>query len=64
MLEKMKNLVIEEEGQGLSEYGLIVAAIVVVAVAVAAMFTTELSTLFTKVKNAITPATPPAAPTI
>lgn len=37
MLEKMKNLVLEEEGQGLTEYGLILAAIVVVAVTVIAL---------------------------
>jgi pilus assembly protein Flp/PilA len=36
MLKKMKNLVVEEEGQALSEYGLIiglVAAVIVVAIA-------------------------------
>ena len=37
MLEKMKNLVVEEEGQGLTEYGLILAAIVLVAVGVIAL---------------------------
>ena len=31
MLAKMKNLVVEEKGQGLSEYGLILAGVVVVA---------------------------------
>ena len=38
MLAKIKNLVVEEEGQGLSEYGLLLAGIVaVVAVAVLAL---------------------------
>ena len=32
MLAKMKNLVVEEKGQGLSEYGLILGGVVVVAV--------------------------------
>jgi pilus assembly protein Flp/PilA len=53
MLEKMKNLIVEEEGQGLSEYGLIVAAIVVVAAAAAAMFNDELVDLFQAVKGVI-----------
>ena len=35
MLKKLKNLVVEEEGQALTEYGLIIGLIAVVVVAVA-----------------------------
>lgn len=51
MLEKMKNLVVEEEGQGLSEYGLILAGVVLVAVAAVALLTNGLTDLFTKIKG-------------
>ena len=33
MLKMMKNLVVEEEGQGLAEYGLIIGLVAVVCVA-------------------------------
>ncbi|MEW9051416.1 MAG: Flp family type IVb pilin [Neobacillus sp.] len=50
MLEKMKNLVVEEEGQGLSEYGLILAGIVIVAVAAVGVLSGALTTLFNELK--------------
>jgi pilus assembly protein Flp/PilA len=46
MLQKIKNLVVEEEGQGLSEYGLILAGVVVLAVAAVGVLTGALETLF------------------
>ncbi|MCH6267632.1 Flp family type IVb pilin [Neobacillus citreus] len=51
MLQKMKNLVVEEEGQGLSEYGLILAGVVVVAVAAVGVLTGALGDLFDKLKE-------------
>ena len=49
MVEKMKNLVMEEEGQGLSEYGLILAGVVVVAAAAATNLSGSLEGLFNRV---------------
>jgi pilus assembly protein Flp/PilA len=46
MVNKMKQLVMEEEGQGLSEYGLILAGVVVVAVAVVGALTGALDSMF------------------
>ena len=51
MLQKMKNLVVEEKGQGLSEYGLILAGVVVVAVSAVTLLTGALDGLFTKLKG-------------
>lgn len=54
MVNKMKQLVMEEEGQGLSEYGLVLAGIVVVAVAVIATLseaiTAKFNDIITKIK--------------
>jgi pilus assembly protein Flp/PilA len=49
MLEKMKNLVVEEEGQGLSEYGVLLAGVVVVVVAAVALLKTQITSLFTDI---------------
>lgn len=57
MLAKMKNLVVEEEGQGLSEYGLILAGVVVVAVAAVALLTDGLKDLFGDLKTKLTNTT-------
>jgi pilus assembly protein Flp/PilA len=53
MLKKLKNLIVEEEGQGLSEYGLILAGVVVVAVSAVLILTGALTTLFGKLKTAL-----------
>lgn len=47
MLNKIKNLVVAEEGQGLSEYGLLLAGIVVVVIAAVAVLNQGLSEFFT-----------------
>jgi pilus assembly protein Flp/PilA len=60
MLNKIKYFVMEEDGQGLSEYGLILAGVVVVAVAAVALLTGQLNTLFTEIKAKLVV---PAAPT-
>jgi pilus assembly protein Flp/PilA len=54
----MKNLVLEEEGQGLSEYGLILAGVVVVAVSATALLTGSITTLFGKLETALKSAMP------
>jgi pilus assembly protein Flp/PilA len=51
MLQKFKNLVVEEEGQGLSEYGLILAGVVVVAVAAVGLLTGSLEDLFERLQG-------------
>jgi pilus assembly protein Flp/PilA len=61
MLEKMKNLVVEEEGQALTEYGLVVGllvAIVVTAVGVlSGSFHNDAGTgVFDKVASALSGA--------
>ncbi|MFD4703906.1 Flp family type IVb pilin [Gottfriedia sp. NPDC058432] len=57
MLNKFKNLVVAEEGQGLSEYGLLIAGVVgVVAAAVLVLQATlgdAKTGLFKKVSDAI-----------
>ncbi|MEI2664712.1 Flp family type IVb pilin [Rossellomorea sp. LJF3] len=49
----MKQLVMEEEGQGLSEYGMILGGVVVVAAAAVALLGPELRTLFNTVLNSL-----------
>jgi len=56
MLNKIKNLVVQEEGQGMTEYGLLLAVVVVVVVAALAIFNTQLSALFTKIFTKISTA--------
>jgi pilus assembly protein Flp/PilA len=46
MLQKIKSLFFEEEGQGLSEYGLVLAGIVLAAVALVAVLTNGIDVLF------------------
>ncbi|WP_069187959.1 Flp family type IVb pilin [Bacillus sp. FJAT-27251] len=46
MLEKMKNLVVEEEGQAMTEYGLIIALVAVVVVGAIATIGTKLNGKF------------------
>ncbi|WP_139311271.1 Flp family type IVb pilin [Bacillus sp. MRMR6] len=53
MLAKMKNLVVEEDGQGLSEYGLILAGVVVVAAAAVVTLTGALDTLWGRIASVL-----------
>ncbi|WP_141771926.1 Flp family type IVb pilin [Rossellomorea aquimaris] len=46
MMNKLKQLAVEEEGQGLSEYGLVVAGVVVIVVAALALLEGEINELF------------------
>ncbi|MFD1019922.1 Flp family type IVb pilin [Thalassobacillus hwangdonensis] len=53
MVEKMKNLVVEEEGQGMTEYGLVLGIIAVAVVGTLAVLRDEIVSLFTNAKDAI-----------
>jgi Flp pilus assembly pilin Flp len=52
----LKNLLIEEDGQDMVEYGLVVAAVVVAGVAAFAGYSTKLSAAFVTLETAITNA--------
>jgi pilus assembly protein Flp/PilA len=54
MLKKMKALFVEEEGQGMTEYGLVLGIIAVAVVGILALLREQIVTMFTNVKNAIT----------
>jgi pilus assembly protein Flp/PilA len=51
MLKKIKGLFIEEEGQGLSEYGLILAGVVAIVALAVATLQGGITGLFTEIKN-------------
>ncbi|PLS06928.1 Flp family type IVb pilin [Neobacillus cucumis] len=55
MLKKMKNLVVQEEGQALTEYGLIIALVAVAIAATLTAFKGDLVAVFTKIKAQINP---------
>ena len=54
MLKKIKALFTEEEGQGMTEYGLVLGIIAVAVVGILAALRTQIVEMFTNVKNAIT----------
>jgi pilus assembly protein Flp/PilA len=47
MVNKLKQLVMEEEGQGMTEYGLIIGLIALAAIVGLGLFGTELNDMFT-----------------
>jgi len=47
---------VEEQGQGMTEYGLLLAVVVVVVVAALALFKTQLIAIFTKIFTKISDA--------
>ncbi|PEQ95937.1 Flp family type IVb pilin [Bacillus sp. AFS006103] len=49
----LKRLLKEEEGQGMTEYGLIVGLVVIMGAAVSLLFKTELEGLFTRINTKI-----------
>ncbi|PKM76261.1 MAG: Flp family type IVb pilin [Firmicutes bacterium HGW-Firmicutes-15] len=54
MLNTLKRLVVEEQGQGMAEYGLILAGIAVVCIVVIKALGLNLVTLFTSVSTELT----------
>ncbi|MBI0577635.1 Flp family type IVb pilin [Neobacillus cucumis] len=56
MLKKIKNLVVQEEGQALSEYGLIIGLVAAVVIAAIALLSTGISDVFTNIKDKLVSA--------
>jgi pilus assembly protein Flp/PilA len=56
MLNKIQNLVVQEEGQGMTEYGLLLAVVVVVVVAALTIFQETIESLFRTVTEKINEA--------
>lgn len=54
MLKKMKDLVLKEEGQGLSEYGILLAAVVAIVGVAVIMLRDQIKTLFTDIVAKVT----------
>lgn len=57
MLELMKNLIVEEEGQALTEYGLILGLVAVVVVLVLAAMGDEIVKIFQSIVTELKGAT-------
>lgn len=55
MLQKIKNLVVKEEGQALTEYGLIIALVSVLIVGSLITFRTGIEAVFTDIIDKMTP---------
>ncbi|WP_026575993.1 Flp family type IVb pilin [Bacillus sp. UNC438CL73TsuS30] len=53
MLKKIKNLVVQEEGQALSEYGLIIGLVAVVVIGAVTVLGTQIKTVFNSIVTAI-----------
>ncbi|WHY76784.1 Flp family type IVb pilin [Neobacillus sp. WH10] len=51
MIQKMRNLVVEEEGQALTEYGLIIALVSVLLAGSLILFKEQLAGVFTKING-------------
>ncbi|UTR11520.1 Flp family type IVb pilin [Evansella sp. LMS18] len=50
-MEKIKGLLLEEEGQGLAEYGLTLAGVVIVVAAAVTLLQGQITELFTGILN-------------
>lgn len=53
MMNYVKQYVNDEEGQGMVEYGLIIALVAVVVIGVLTLMGTDLITIFTDITNAL-----------
>ncbi|QCJ41716.1 Flp family type IVb pilin [Bacillus sp. S3] len=54
MMNKMKALLTEEQGQGMTEYGLVLGVIAVGVVTILITMRTQITALFTKASTALT----------
>lgn len=54
MLNKLKGLVVEEQGQGMTEYGLVLGIIAVAVVGLLATLRTEIIDMFQNVVDLVT----------
>jgi pilus assembly protein Flp/PilA len=61
MLKKIKNLVLKEEGQALTEYGLIIALVAVLLVGSLIALKGQLIPVFENIVNGLKGTTPPAS---
>ena len=63
MINKMRNLIVQEEGQGMTEYGLVLGVITIVVVGLIVARRTTIVALFTKrnteIETAVTTVTTP-----
>lgn len=55
MLKKLKGLITEEQGQGMTEYGLILGAIAVAVIGIIALFGPRITSMFTDTLDSIDP---------
>ncbi|WP_349409450.1 Flp family type IVb pilin [Pseudalkalibacillus sp. SCS-8] len=53
MMEKVKGLIVEEQGQGMTEYGLVLGVIAVAAVGALALLRDEIVSMFDTVKDMV-----------
>lgn len=58
MLQKLKNLVVKEEGQALTEYGLIIALVALAVISAVTLIGTDLGKVFKKITDALTAIAP------
>jgi len=58
MVNKLKQLVMEEEGQGMTEYGLILGLIAIASIAAMTVFGKEIKALFEGLSGSLTPTSP------
>ncbi|MEX1029877.1 MAG: Flp family type IVb pilin [Paenibacillaceae bacterium] len=58
MLNKLKGLVVEEKGQGMTEYGLVLGVIAIAVVGILLTLKTQIIALFKAATDALTTATP------
>lgn len=62
MLDKMKSLFMGEEGQGMTEYALVLGIIAVGAIAALVLLRNQIETLIKNVKESLTNNTPDIVP--
>ena len=53
MINKMRNLIVAEEGQGMTEYGLVLGVIAIAVVGILVTMRTSIVGLFTKANTAL-----------
>jgi pilus assembly protein Flp/PilA len=63
MLKKLRGLVDEEQGQGMTEYGLVLGIIAIAVVAILVTLKGQIVTLFEKARDALTTVAPVTPPT-
>lgn len=63
MLNRVRNLVIAEEGQGMTEYGLVLGVIAIAVVGILVTMRGEIEKMFTNAKDKLIEANKPATTT-